>query len=399
MKVLYITYDGILEPLGQSQVLGYIEELATNNKIYLLSYEKKQDLKDKESLNSLSKRLKNNNITWYRHRYHKTPSALSTLYDISIGVIKSSYIILRHKVDALHTRSYVPTMIAYIIEKIYDKRFIFDMRGFWVDERIDGGLWNNNSSIYKIARNLEKKFIKNSDHIVVLTYASKKELISNYEVHNTSISVIPTCADLDRFKPVEQDVIKNDLILGYVGSIGTWYLFDKVLYVFKKLQQINSNFRLLIINRSQHAQIEEELNKANINRSCVEVISCNHKDVHKYIRVMDAGIFFYKPSFSRIACSPTRFAEFIGCGVPCIINAGVGDLDQIILKEKVGIVLDSFEESGVDFALSNFIEIMNNPLTKEKCRLNAINRYSLLDGVKSYNKIYKSMESDNEKKS
>ena len=42
-KVLYITYDGILEPLGQSQVLNYLEKLSEDHEITLMSIEKKQD--------------------------------------------------------------------------------------------------------------------------------------------------------------------------------------------------------------------------------------------------------------------------------------------------------------------------------------------------------------------
>ena len=46
-KVLYITYDGILEPLGQSQVLNYLEKLSEDHEITLMSFEKKQDTNDR----------------------------------------------------------------------------------------------------------------------------------------------------------------------------------------------------------------------------------------------------------------------------------------------------------------------------------------------------------------
>ena len=34
LGILYISYDGILEPLGQSQVLSYLERLSIENRIY-----------------------------------------------------------------------------------------------------------------------------------------------------------------------------------------------------------------------------------------------------------------------------------------------------------------------------------------------------------------------------
>ena len=40
-KCLYVTYDGLLDPLGQSQILPYIENLSENGyKLFVMSYEK-----------------------------------------------------------------------------------------------------------------------------------------------------------------------------------------------------------------------------------------------------------------------------------------------------------------------------------------------------------------------
>ena len=41
--VLYISYDGMLEPLGQGQVLGYLEQLAAEYSPILISFEKQRD--------------------------------------------------------------------------------------------------------------------------------------------------------------------------------------------------------------------------------------------------------------------------------------------------------------------------------------------------------------------
>ena len=51
--ILYISYDGILEPLGQSQVLRYLERLASARKIVLISFEKPEDWQKIESREAL----------------------------------------------------------------------------------------------------------------------------------------------------------------------------------------------------------------------------------------------------------------------------------------------------------------------------------------------------------
>ena len=43
------------------------------------------------------------------------------------------------------------------------------------------------------------------------------------------ILFIPTCVDLDQFNLQVHNYDKNkNIILGYHGSVGTWYEFDKV---------------------------------------------------------------------------------------------------------------------------------------------------------------------------
>ena len=41
-KNLFITYDGLLDPLGQSQILPYLKIIAKEYPINVLSFEKKK---------------------------------------------------------------------------------------------------------------------------------------------------------------------------------------------------------------------------------------------------------------------------------------------------------------------------------------------------------------------
>ena len=46
-KTLFLTFDGILEPLGYTQVLAYLIHLSKENNISLLSIEKEKTLNKK----------------------------------------------------------------------------------------------------------------------------------------------------------------------------------------------------------------------------------------------------------------------------------------------------------------------------------------------------------------
>ena len=64
LPVLYISYDGMLEPLGQSQVLGYLEILARDGPVFLISYEKPRDRADTGRMNAMRYRLSTAGIRW-----------------------------------------------------------------------------------------------------------------------------------------------------------------------------------------------------------------------------------------------------------------------------------------------------------------------------------------------
>src|SRR5687767_9934169 len=82
-------------------------------------------------------------------------------------------------------------------------RFLFDMRGFWADEKVDGGQWDLDNPfyrrVYKHYKSKEKEFLKQANGIISLTYAAKKELLANPDYSSLEIDVIPCCADLDHF--------------------------------------------------------------------------------------------------------------------------------------------------------------------------------------------------------
>ena len=41
---LYITFDGLSDPLGESQIFPYLDAFKTNNELYLVSLEKKNKI-------------------------------------------------------------------------------------------------------------------------------------------------------------------------------------------------------------------------------------------------------------------------------------------------------------------------------------------------------------------
>jgi len=146
--ILYITYDGLTDFLGQSQVLPYILGLEEKGyRFSILSFEKSEKLiANKHIIDEL---IAAKNISWYPKTYHKRFSILATLWDLFIGGIFLCRLHAKDRFDGVHCRSYISAIMGLLSQKVFHTKFIFDMRGFWADERVDGGLWNLKNPVFK----------------------------------------------------------------------------------------------------------------------------------------------------------------------------------------------------------------------------------------------------------
>lgn len=392
-SILYISYDGMLEPLGQSQVISYLEHLAGEADIHLLSFEKPQDWHNADMRAAVSTRLNKAGIHWHPLRYHKSPSLLATIYDIVQGIVVALWLCLRHKVKLVHARSYIPALIGLFAKNLDGAKLLFDMRGLWADERTDGGIWPVGGRIYRTVKWLERRLLLRSDHIITLTHASE-HVIRDFPYmkgQTIPISVIPTCADLDRFALPVKGTKLDQLVLGYLGSIGTWYMFDEVLECFKLIRAREPNAKMLVVNRLEQDLIRTKLAQHGIEESACEITSAAHADVPAMIARMSVGAAIIKPVFSKIASAPTKLAEYLGCGIPCLGNVGVGDMEMILEDEGAGVALTDFSPEDRQRAVDRLFDLLAKPDLATHCRAVALKHFSLTGGVESYRGIYREL--------
>lgn len=380
----------MLEPLGQAQVLAYLEQLVTDVRIHLLSFEKKRDWFDKEHRNTIRTRIEQAGIIWHPLRYHKTPTVAATSYDIARAVLLALWLHARNRFKLIHARSYVSATVALVLKQMTGAKFLFDMRGFWADERIDGELWSRGSWLYRVTKHLERYLLRNADHVVTLTSKANEEITRFPYLRGCEppMSVIPTCADLDLFS-FQSEPAKDPFTFGHVGSTGTWYLFGETLAFFKALEAQRSDARFLIVTRDPHDRIRALARRQGIADEKLEIIAASHSDVPKYLARMHAAAAIIRPVYSKMASAPTKLAEYLGCGVPCVGNRGVGDMEEILEGQRVGVVLTDFSPADHESAAKRLLALVAEPEVRVRCANTAQRYFSLKDGARAYLEIYK----------
>lgn len=402
-RILYITFDGITDPLGRSQILPYLIGLSQRgHNIHILSQEKKdQLLVDKESiLNTLEK----NGITWDYITYKNKPPIIQPL--IQRNKIKQIAldIVAKKNIEFTHCRSYMAAWVGLKVKEKTGLPFLFDMRGFWADERKEGGLWPYKNPLYRAVyhhvKRLEKRLLWHANHIVSLTHRGK-EIIRGWNLsRDFSISVIPCCADLKHFNPslysdedrqrlrASYGLHQGDVVVGYVGSIGTWYMLDEMLDAFALWQKNVPNLKLFFLSRISLNKLQPKLKSRGIPIESVRVQSTSYDHVPKHIAIFDVGLFFILPAFSKAASSPVKQGEMLSMGLPVVCNAGVGDTDRVIEEIDRSLLVDGFDSR----AYENVLHVLQNKTYRESmgplCQATAKRWFDVQQGIDSYHKIY-----------
>lgn len=394
MPVLYLSYDGLLEQLGQSQVFQYLRGLSLEHPIILLTYEKASDWNDEARRLGAQQRVREAGFKWVPLTYHRRPAIIAKVFDLWVGFVVAAYLSIRYRVRLVHARSYMVTLIALGLRAVFGIPYIFDMRGFWFDARAEMGFWDKGAPLFRAAKWLEAKFILNAAAVVALNSRAVDAMRGWPQLagRNVRYHVVTTCTNLNLFQPrTYPEKTGDEYLVGYVGNAGPAHLFDQVLDCFREIRRVRTNARLRIVNRRDHAVIRESLRQHAIPSDIVELESCEHQDVPGRMAEMDVGIFFARPYPSRIGDVPTRMGEFLACGIPCLSNAGIGGVVEVLEGEQVGVVIRNFGQAQIKDAVAELLKLSESTSIRERCVIVAQKRFSLEDGVIEYSRLYKDL--------
>ncbi|HEX2683744.1 MAG TPA: glycosyltransferase, partial [Ferruginibacter sp.] len=402
---LFISYDGMTDPLGQSQVIPYLLGLSkAGYNIFLLSCEKKQVyLQSKETIQQI---LDAGNIKWIPLNYTKKPPVFSTLLDIFKLKKAAKKLHREHHIHMVHTRPGVPALVGLWMKKTMDVKFLNDIREFYADSRVEGGMWNTKMpmyvSIYNYFKKKEAEAVAKSDGIVCLTYAAEN-IIKEWKEYNSEIplEVIPCSADLELFDPgsingtessalkKELNISDQDFIVSYLGSIGGWYLTDEMMQFCKSLSEKIPATKLLFISPHRHEDIKMAAARYGIPADKLIIQKAGRKQVPKLLSLSDYSVFFIKPCYSKQSSSPTKHGEIMAMGIPLITNSGVGDVETIVTKYSSGIVIEDFTEKEFEEAILKIES--GEAYDRDNIRRGAKEFYSLDMAIKKYTGIYNSI--------
>lgn len=379
MRVVYVTYDGALDPLGASQVIPYILGLSRRGvRFSLVSFEKPERWSDTNSRNGLQRRLDDAGVRWIPLPYHRRLRLLAKSLDIAAGAKAIGREVREAGRAIVHCRGDMAMAMARW-SRGPSVQLLYDIRGFFSDERVEGGSWRRGGLVDRAVRRLEAANWARADGFVVLTEAARRRL----GVRHPSLPphrVIPTCVDLERFRPNGDPT--PDFSVVYGGSMGSAYPSEAIV-AFARAAARKLSAPALFLTPQQ-----DEALKAGATPDWSEIRTVPPAEMPSWLQRCRAAFCLYRPGPYLAATSPTKIGEALAMGLPVAVNRGVGDLDTIIEGSAVGVLIESFTEDAYEAASTRLRELVEDGGTATRCRRVAEERFGLPAGIEQYYTLY-----------
>lgn len=390
---LYLTRNGLLEPLGQSQVFAYLRGLSQGYSITLITCEKPEDWADTARMARARAECERHGICWLPQRFRARPRILAP----ALGMIRMAWLVWREvragRAGMIHARSYIPAAVALVVHKLTGVPFIFDMRALWPEELITAGRLRRGSVMHRAIAWMERACLRDAAAVVSLTQAAVAHLKRAYpeELEGQRIEVIPTCADLGRFTPASTPR-RGPAVHGCIGTIlSGWFRTDWLAAWMTSVAALDPDARFEIVTRDDAERVREALDPANELAGRLSVGPRLSDEMPDAVRGHDLSVMFFTDGLSKKGSAPTRLAEVLGCGLPVVANEGVGDVADIVRKHNVGVIVGGASKDQMEAAFKALQTLMQDPELPLRCRKAAEEVFSLEAGTAAYARLYDSL--------
>jgi len=406
LKTLYISYFGALKPLSHSQVIPYLCGLAHQGiGVTLMSFEEALHDPEEEARRraALASELQRQGIHWVPLRYHKRPSFPATAFDVAVGVVVAAYLVLRHRMDVIHARNHIPALIGLIVRALVRCKLVFDLRGVMAEEYAEAGVWKTGSLPFRAIKWVERRALASADAIVMLTHRIHEALRQTsvgLSSNRAPVEIIPSCVDTDRYRGIDRSAARSllgfgdDTVLAYAGSLGGWYMSSEMVDFLIVARQRLPRVHFMVLTQSSFDLIERELRTRGVGRDRYSLRTVDPASMAMHLAAADVGLSFIRAGYSKWSSSPTKIGEYLASGLPVVTSAGIGDVDEMVQSDGVGITIDAFTSSAYLAAAERLADLLGEgPSLRERCRRTADRRLSLERvGWPGYRRVYQSLE-------
>lgn len=398
-RLVYLTVDGALQPLGFSQIYRVVEGLGRRGFPYtLVSLERSRDLADHARVEALDARLQESGVEWRRDVYDDSGGGRAAAKNLTTLMRRTASLAARGDVRAIHARGYVAGFVANGARRLFRVPYVFDSRGYWIDERIDERQWFTTAQREAVARAVERRLFAEAAATVSLTQLQANDIAGGRFGDNGGRPAvcIPTCADFDDFQlkapariaEVPESIrarLDGKLVVGLVGSINASYLTDAMIDLARRVLERRPDAHLLVLTAQRDAY---RVRLAGLDPARFTIEQADHRAMPGWLALIDWGLQLLAPERpAKRASMPTKLAEFFGSGVRPVHFGCNSEVDDWVRRTGSGVVLQRVDDRALDDAADAIARRGRDREGLATAREIAATHFSLTAGLDRYARL------------
>lgn len=212
---------------------------------------------------------------------------------------------------------------------------------------------------------------------ITVTGSNTKRKLKNYKIVGNNIHVVPSVINVSFFKP-KKTAKKYDLI--FLGNLTKNKRLDIVI---KAVSKLNSKVNLAVVGQGKYDTFYKKLCTKYGIESTVHFLGFK-KDVRKYLS--SSKILVLASDNEGL---PQCVMEAMSCGIPCVVP-NVGDIRDLVSHNQNSLIFERSDAKDLTVNIERLLsdEIFYSYLSRN-ARKDAVDKVSILGGVKKWNKIVK----------
>lgn len=401
-SVLYLTADGILQPLGFSQVARVVEGLASRGFDYeIASLERAEDLANTPRLEAVTRRLARAGVRWRWARFDAGGGGFRAAANMSRLVALAEAATSARRPHVVHARAYHGSAVAHLLLTARRIPYLFDARSYWVDERHEAGQLAR-PGVYELAKRVERGLFGSAAGAVTLTELQASDLRSGEfgPWKERPLTAIPTCADFADFDLLERGEIAPDLrafaanrmTLGFVGSINASYRLDRSCMLARRVLELRKD-SVVVALTSEAESYRRIFEEHRIPLDRVMIRRVEHEEMARWVGGLDWGCLILKTSPSKRASMPTKLAEFFAAGVRPVHHGCNEEVSEWVRKTGSGISLPDLSDETIESAAVTIATSSREHAVLSRAREIAEPWFGLEGGIDRYRTILSALAS------
>ena len=217
---------------------------------------------------------------------------------------------------------------------------------------------------------VERDAVVNADRIFCVSNVLMKYLSQEYGVNEDKFFIYPCLSDSNKFyfsqtlrENMREKLGYNPSAHVYLYSGGLknkYHLVGETLEFLNNVAKNDMEARFLFLSKDDYDE-NELLKDYSYLKGKITVRCVPNEEVVNYLNAADFGLLFRDNVIMNNVASPSKFAEYILCGLPTIISEGVGDYSELCVKENLGIKIKDFKLTEAD---AN--RLIENDFSREK---------------------------------